>query len=46
MSHLQNPVQQVPENIIDYPLTKEYPEFYGNHRFMIVFIGTCLFSTH
>jgi hypothetical protein len=46
MSHLQRPVHQVLEKIMDYPLAKEYPMFYGTHRFMIVFTGVCFFSTH
>jgi len=46
MSHLQEPFLQVLENIMDYPLAKEYPTFYGTHRFTIVFTEACLFSTH
>jgi hypothetical protein len=46
MSHLQEPVQQVLENTMDYPIAKEYPMFYETQRFMIVFTGACLFSTH
>jgi len=31
---------------MDYAIAKEYPMFYETHRFMIVFTGACLFSTH
>jgi len=46
MSHLQEPVQQVLENTMYNAIAKEYPMFYETHRFMIVFTGPCLFSTH
>ena len=39
-------VQRILQNVMDYPLTKEYPTFYGAHRFMIVCTGSCPFSTH
>ena len=46
LSHLQEHVQQVLENVMVYPLAKQYPMFCGTHRLMIVFTRTCLFSTN